>query len=388
MPNDSELGHYMQSHMIDMLRSWKEEADSYIRDDWGGYFDRLIVAQDTATKNQQDALKEAENVQKEAEMLFDDALAVLAVATSFAGAWISASFQYRASEALGKWAAANAGAGGRFAQFVTRQANVLAKDKVAAKMFAEVGKSIYFDIARDDIKWLFDEASEPKNAIDFVTHSSSLEELRTNLNQTMRGAAKSVQTGIDKIMQAFRSTDTPRLLVEGMRKDDPWETATDNPEKDGQNYVNRLVNTLRELFRGVSHYFDYKPPDQSLDWRLKRHLEYEMWVLWLLHNKSYFEKILNLEDEVGGPWGKMAEVENFDREKSWFESVMNHMNLLNLPVANLLSSHLDVRFDAIKTLLAWAENHRPQTYLAEINMIGTRRPVPLTPIENWTPNSP
>jgi hypothetical protein len=389
MADNPELGFHLKEYLIQLLQFWQDEVDYQIRDVWGGYFDRLVLAQDTAKKNMEAALENAEGVQKEADMLFDDAIAVLEVATSFAAAWVFASFKYNVSAKLEKWGLDEAGkpTGSRFTQFFSARVRNMAKDHVAKEMFGEVGKFFYVDLAVYDIKGNTPHLEfTPPDATAMLAHSSSLEELRKNLNKVMRDAADSMVGIIQAYIHGYQNdTELPGRIVERMYQNDPSMATSSDPEKDGQAKIRRLVNNLREQYRNESHYFGYDPPDESQDWKLQRHLEYEMWVLWLLQNKRLFETQLSGTGGSGLTGGFIDYVgprRVFDREKSWFEAVMDHLDELGLPVENVLTSHGDDRYDAIRWLLNWAEGHVPDSYLAQVNMVGTPRK--FEPIEIWT----
>lgn len=69
-----------------------------------------------------------------------------------------------------------------------------------------------------------------------------------------------------------------------------------------------------------------------------------------------------------------------DRADSWFETLMDHMADLNLPVMQVLTYHGSDRYQGIENLLRWAKQHVPDQQLSG----GPFIPRQLEPIETWT----
>ncbi|HVJ68878.1 MAG TPA: hypothetical protein VM510_12895 [Caulifigura sp.] len=364
----ADLAYRLKDHLYKMLfDNLRNEIDYRVEDLWGKHFDHLLAAHDTAAQNLQDALQKAQRLQQEHERRHERIVAVFNLFSGMALGWLSAHLQYRCAvnyfrrtDYLPNWSDAEK-------LYVIDV--VESEDKVAGKMF---GDTLGRDLVGSLVKL---GASVPKGPSEYkapnasaIMDAKTLEQMRTKMRDEMRSQKNQAKGTVEELTnQIQRDTEIGERLVRALYNDVPGidKQPIGIQEARGQESINRWLNNERKVWAKRWLYYANDPPKVD-DWTIKRHIERELWVLWIMENRKSIRN--SMTDIIA------------ERVK-WFDSIIDHINALGeIPVTDVIKKRGKNRDPEIERLILWCWRRKPvrPTWKSE----GTERT--LTPIETFT----
>jgi hypothetical protein len=360
-----DLGYRLKQHFYTLLyNNLRNEIAYQIEDVWGAYFDSLVVAQDNAAKAQQRALEEAQAAQDEYQRKVERNFAVFNFFCGLSLAWLGAQLQYRVGPSYFRRKDWFDGfdAEGKYASKV-----VDSEDKVAAKLFGDVGKDVAGALVNLGLPGLRNPQKFTGPDARRLANSVTLEELRKSLKDEITKQKNKALGAVEEIANSiFNDPDYGDRLVEVLIEEYPdfASQPANMQEAKGYEVINRWLNAQRTEWAKKWAYYGNDPP-QKKDSVLAHHMERELWALWLMeHRKLIYKNLTDINAE----------------RLPWFDSIIDHMFDLNLPVMNIILRRGKNREGDIDRFINWGWRHKPEDPLGD--SVGKTRT--LTPIEAWT----
>src|SRR5262249_10551985 len=138
----------------------------------------------------------------------------------------------------------------------------------------------------------------------------------------------------------------------------------------GQKMINDLIQQNRETWVNDCVYYGNDPPKP--DWpRIKKELERQLWVVWIIHQHFHLEEMSGIHVVLGASGATLNTTGGFASEIKDSPIVTRLFEEFNAPVSEMIMNGSPNSQEQVDTLNNWARN-QDQTRLNK-ELAGTRR---------------